>query len=81
MSKRDLVVLVGDIVEAPVTGGMHIDLPKDRGGPGRVPLDSVELVAFPGEHRLCVTILYRYVAGFPHLHLGSLEGMTLEVQG
>ncbi len=76
----DLVVLTGTIIQHPVRAGMWIDFPGDVGGPGRVPIASVEWVELRTGRELAVTVQFKEIAGSAFTP-GVLEGHELEVRG
>ncbi|MFT4622907.1 MAG: hypothetical protein ACI8PZ_001563 [Myxococcota bacterium] len=75
----DLVVLTGEVLQHPVRAGLHVDLPREAGGPGWVPIASLEFVRFPLGERLALTVSYTSIRHTP-LEPTSLEGRELEVR-
>jgi hypothetical protein len=59
---------------------MWIDLPKEAGGPGRVPIQSVEYVEFLTGRELAVTVAYQVVSNAA-FDPAVLEGSEVEVFG
>jgi hypothetical protein len=75
----DLVVLTGVVRQAPVRVGMYVDLPPSIGGPGWVPIASLEYVQFPQGRKLAVTLPYAAIQR-TRLEPVVLEGKELEVR-
>ena len=75
----DLVVLTGAVRQAPVRAGMYMDLPPSIGGPGWVPIASVEYVHFRQGRKLAVTLPYAAIQR-ARLEPVVLEGKELEVR-
>lgn len=76
----DLVVLTGSVSQGRLEPGMWIDLPKEVGGPGRVPIQSVEYVEFLTGRELAVTVNYQDLSNAA-FDPAVLEGSEVEVVG
>ena len=74
----DLVVLTGAVSRGRLKPGMSIDLPQELGGPGRVPIQSVEYVEFLTGRELAVTVAYQDVSDAT-FEPSVLEGKEVEV--
>jgi hypothetical protein len=77
---RDLMVLTGAPDEGEVGPADLVDLPSRLGGPGPVPIESIEWVRFEGGREVpavCVRLVH--IESTPDFEPAHLEGQILEV--
>ncbi len=79
---RDQIVLAGAIVEPVVDVGMLVDLPRQEGAPGRLPIADITWIQFQGgvPDKVALCLDYRHFVEVFDWDPFQLEGRTVEVR-
>lgn len=80
LMNRDLVVFTGTVLQGDVGPGMLVDLLREHGGPGPVPIHSVEAVRFAdSQEALAITVPWEAITPVPLFEPSALEGKRLPI--
>ncbi len=77
---QDLLVLAGRLEGSWPSTDLQVDLPREIGGPGWVPVLTVQVVDFQDARRTCLILHDSVVAGKPLFEPDHLQGKAVDLR-